>query len=273
MTASKQHTSDKHDPLLVLSRARSGTWALAGGFGPSQRFQLVGEILNPRLSKEKSFRDWVEKCTSMSDLPMAFEDYLRHLGKHVTSQQRPVLLIHYEELDVPFTIYDLVEALLKTSPNLIHLKRRNHLRQLISKKIAVETKTYRIKSEKDRRFFRIKLDTEELSEVLVEMVREEKRYDALIQMSGVPALELHYEDILSEDGNYTKQAIEKIDSFLPDLDQFRKVPWTRRQNVARLTDILENYGNVQETLVKSDMTHYLLETVHDVQQNFERSLK
>lgn len=135
--------------------------------------------------------------------------------------------------------------LLRADPALkiLHLKRRNVLRTIVSRSIAASTEAW-VQTGKDPTFDRrVDLCPEQVRKDLELTRRWETEYEEMFRTNGNPVLTLSYEE-LAEDMSSVFTQVCKFLAIPP------QVPTTRfqRQNPEGLHELIRNYSEVRESL-------------------------
>ena len=142
----------------------------------------------------------------------------------------------------------------------IHLKRRNVLRILISRKIAesmgqwIAKDTLDIEAQKDQAQGNkcVYMSVEELTNGFQQTRAWEKRGDAIF--SSHPLITVYYEDLLDE----LEDNFRKITDFL-DLPFVLPETSLRKQNPEQICDLLENYYELRESFKGTEWQTYFEE--------------
>jgi LPS sulfotransferase NodH len=120
----------------------------------------------------------------------------------------------------------------------IHLKRKNMLRSLISEKIARKTNVWGIKKNDNRiRTQRktVTLTVEDMEQTFQQVKEWEKKYQRMFQAH--PMIDVHYEDLIDN----PEMEFQKITRFL-GVDFIVPEIKLRRQNPESVFNLVENYG-------------------------------
>jgi len=231
------------EPIVLLSRARSGSWALGVAFEVSPRYQLAGEVLNPAIRPDRYLGRHLQVYdpAGMADVTLSFAAEMA-----ATDGRIPLLMIYYDDVLLGGRVPDLVGGLAERGIRFLHLLRRNRVRQYVSLRIARETRRYRAKRTTDVAMHRVAVDPADLLDFHIRAQREETEYQALIE--AAPHRVLIYEDLFDQTGHYAQDTIQTLRSFLPDVGKLRKRPWMHRQNPYPLSEIILNFTEVEQAL-------------------------
>ncbi|MHC5073232.1 MAG: Stf0 family sulfotransferase [Planctomycetota bacterium] len=220
---------------LIITRGRSGSNFLLSLLGSHPSIKRTVELFGEsRLRKPDVMKDII-KCGSVPYL----ESYLKvRLFKPVVG-----LKILYHQLEENYArrwgINDLGNILdyLKSNKviKVIHLKRRDRFRWMVSIKMAGKSKVYAIRDDSKRdKDITVELFKDECLKYFKEVEEWEKRYDDFFKVHSL--LEVYYEDLATD----TQAECDRILDFLGVYHRELKAD-TRKQNIRPLSEVIENY--------------------------------
>lgn len=155
-----------------------------------------------------------------------------------------------------------------TGFKIIHLKRRNHLRTLISVEVAKMTKQYSLLDETQRiADVSIELQAEYCIRSFEWFSSKEKEFDVFFQHH--PCLDVFYEDLAAK----RKNECNRILRFLGVSRRRLKTNFLK-QNTRPLSQTIQNYHQLKEQLASTEWAHFFdepLMTENDRQQESAQS--
>jgi LPS sulfotransferase NodH len=207
--------------------------------GSHSSIKRTVELFGEARLRKPDVREDIIRCGAVPYL----ESYLKvRLFKPVVG-----LKILYHQLEEKYAqhwgINDLGKVLEYLKSNkairVIHLKRRNRLRSMVSIKVAGKNKVYAIRNDRKRnKEITIKLFMDECLKHFEDVDHWEKKYDNFFQDHSL--LEVYYEDLTKN----TQAECNRILDFLGV--RFRALrAKTRKQNVRSLSEIIENYQELK----------------------------
>lgn len=148
-----------------------------------------------------------------------------------------------DEYALKYGLEDLPRVLdfLRTNKamKIIHLKRRNRFRTLVSIKKALKTRQYLLHDDKQRpKKIQIELSPDECKEEFERIGSWERKYDTIFQSHDM--LEVFYEDLVSN----TDRECYRILTFLGVGQQLLRAR-TLRQNLQGISHIVSNYKELK----------------------------
>lgn len=210
--------------FIILSRSRTGSNLLVSLLNSHPAIEARGELLQRR--QETSFADLIESGFSVSD------ERTRAAG---------FKFFYYHPLrEDPTEIWEIFLGM----PHLhvIHLKRRNILRTLVSHKLAMSDNVWQQSASDQvvgRTGKKVTLDIEELERVFTGTRAMEAEGDR--KFAGHPVLEVHYENLVSD----TFPTYSRITGFL-GVEDWRPRTDLVRQNPEPLSRLIANYEELKE---------------------------
>lgn len=159
---------------------------------------------------------------------------------------------HFKTLSInPNEFLESLKSLNYT--HFIHLSRRNHLRQILSRRIGSATGTYHVGINKQATSQMIHLDTTDLIDSLQNEERHAQEIDVLLD--SMNPLRLYYEDhILHDPGAAYRMIVNHI-----NLREKHIKPKLQRVNPFPLNTIVSNYAEIRKTIGSSEYAWMLEE--------------
>ena len=225
---------DNYVKFIVLSRARVGSNLLISLLNSHPAVYAEGEIL-ARL----------KNITAEEVVGRIFNKYprnIRAVGFKVF-YEHPV----DDEADKIWNCLKNIEHL-----RVIHLKRRNYLRSILSLKIAFATDVWAHKHRKNNiplQNKRVFLDEGELLKEFKHTKDQEIQFAKRVSSSHV--IELYYEDLV----NNLESEFNRIIDFL-DLDKFRPKTILKKQNPESISDLIINYKDLKEKFKNTEWSKF-----------------
>lgn len=246
---------------FLIAHQRSGTSALGSIFNQHPELMYLTEIFHDRhIGHELNyFTFYLEKVrhNALLSLPGArekvFRDYLDYIK--CTSKDRTAIIdVKYNSVhnlndywQNPAGTPGLIRFLYKNDIPVIHLKRDNILKSLISTRIADLNNVWHTDDAGTIRTHRLLLDTQNLIANLTEMAEQ----SALIEKSLARVqyrISLTYEGLFGADGTITACARQSICDLL-NLTTFPTLkPLYVKQTKDDLHQVIENYDDVKRCL-------------------------
>ncbi len=266
-----------HTRFFILCRARTGSTMLASSLNGSPDIICFRELFNPIMDGIGYHVEGYDN-QSAEDQELRNRDFKEFL-------RRRIFCAHPEEIravgfKMPSEHFLAVPALLDwlaDDPEIrvIHLKRRNLLRMLVSLRIALRTGGWSEDRKRTlgskfklanvpgaarhplralkrlRKFMRppepewkaqrtpLSLTAAECREFFEQTEREAKYYSD--PFGSHPGLTLYYEDLLSN----RRETLNRVQAFL-GVERRRLAPTTRRQNPEPMRELIENYDELYE---------------------------
>lgn len=214
----------KFKRFVVLSRSRTGSNMLISLLNSHPNINVEGEIFG-RLNGQNYNKV----------LSVAFGKQSRHI------KAKGFKIFYYHPIDDPESNIwnDLVNM---DELHVIHLKRRNILRTLISRKLAAtsdvwQTTNSSAKSVVDSKqvFFTV----EELVEGFEETRQWEKNGEEMFK--GHNVLSIYYEDLVDD----AESSFNELSNFL-DVDYIKLETNLKKQNPEKIFDLISNYEELRE---------------------------
>ncbi|WP_425390970.1 hypothetical protein [Ekhidna sp.] len=217
--------------LFIITHGRSGSNLLSSLLSSHPDINSYGEI----------YGSWYLKKPEI--LSLYREDSLYPL-KNYNSSKVDVSKILYEQLTKEYFelhglrhLESVKKAIFNSSNKFIHLKRRNKLKQLVSKKLANYSNSHICgvnQSIYDRHKFT--LSTKECEREILNIDADEKKIDCLLKFNTI---DVFYEDLILGVNEH-----KKILSFIP-LKYSKLKSSLKKQNNRRLSQIITNYSELK----------------------------
>ena len=136
--------------------------------------------------------------------------------------------------------------------HVIHLKRHNILRALISEKIARKTAVWGVKSERgqvDSQRKLVSFSVEELRAAFEWTKRAEERSELLF--AGHPSVTIQYEALI----DHPQRELQRVTDML-GLEHHNPVSRLRKQNREKLSDLLQDYTTIKKAFQGTEWQGY-----------------
>jgi LPS sulfotransferase NodH len=209
-------------PFIVLTRSRTGSNMLISMLDSHPNIRAEGELfrdLNPKLSG------------------FALDLVFSRQPRHVRASGFKIFYGHARKGGAT-SVWDKLERMDRLS--VIHLKRKNILRTVVSDRIARDQGVWLAKSSKDlpKRCKRIKLPIAEAERAFSLTKLRELEGDR--RFGAHRRLELYYEDLVSD----AQATFQKVTEFL-NVPYVEPTIQLRKQNPEPLKDLLVNYDELK----------------------------
>ena len=222
---------NKYTRFIVLTKARTGSNLLVNSLQSHPDMKVFGEL----------FRGGVDDAVKALILNSA-EDYFQN---HVFKQYgRGIKAVGFK-MFYKHPVYDRAGKVWRYLLNMddlkvIHLRRKNILRALVSMKIAKKTDIWKESNEsRDMLSKRVELTVDECRDYFEQTRKWED--DANEKFADNPRMELTYEELTSD---YQIQ-MRSIQEFL-DVDPIKLQPMTAKQNPEALSELIVNYEELKK---------------------------
>jgi len=226
--------------FLIITRGRTGSNFLLSLFDSHPYISHYSEIVGPwRLRNKEGFKEELNTLGSEVFLKQSFEP----VGKELAVGMK----FHYHHFDKAYAIRwglpDLYKALdyfvSDRDIKIIHLKRRNILKTLVSLRVSDKTKQYVLRNESERiNDIRIKLEVEDCMREFEKTSDNENRFDAMFRDHDL--LEVAYEDLVAEQ----TQTCNRIQEFL-QIPKHSLNCKTFKQIKRPVAEVVENYEELK----------------------------
>lgn len=221
--------------FIIIGRSRTGSGLLVDLLNSHPAINAYGEIfimLNGRTCKEIWRKTFCRKSRS-----------IKYVG---------FKLFYYHPIDSSDkTVWDYIKA----DPNIkiIHLKRINMLRTIVSKKIADKTKVWKQKTNENGILKKDKLVELSFNECIDEFNQMRKwERDAEIALEKNDIIQINYEDLVENKENTMKRIFEFLNIPYYAVDSnFQK------QNDEPLKDLIVNYDELCHLLNKTEWSYMI----------------
>ncbi|MGH6924784.1 MAG: sulfotransferase [Propylenella sp.] len=233
---------------MLVGAERTGTSLLGGLIGSHPDAVYCGELFNPDFLASSTFPEqmrWAPEEVKAADLRAS--DPARFLARLVEraaeSGYRAVgSKVLYSHTNCAEGLRDYLAS--ARSLRVIHLKRRNLLRRLLSEKRARATGVWWVDAHEARRSPqpRIALDIVECLQDFSQMEAMQVEHDALFKDHDV--LEMYYEDVAPDPPSAGTRAAEFL-----GLDAGKKMMvWSAKTGVDTLDQAIANYSELREDI-------------------------
>ena len=235
--------------FIILSSQRSGSTYLQMLLNSHPDIFAGGEIFNNNPRHPIEIENITQSLVDIKDSDP--EKYLNHYFLHST--ERPVNCIGFRLFyDHGRGRREVIWSVLKNIPDfrIIHLQRKNQLKQFVSLKLAETTSHWlRRASEKPFEYEPIPLDIRECKRYFRRQQRKKER--AVLFFDNTERLDIFYED-LAED---PKSETGRVLSFL-GLNPAELSCDIGKQNFQSLTKTIANYHELKNQLKDTDWEYY-----------------
>jgi len=249
----------KTDPIrfIILSAPRTGSTFLRGLLGSHPDVFVGGEVFNPRLTKDGIIhwfeidappdeRTKINLDKNLNELRQADPGrFLEELTDTTHGWGFPVVgfTCHYKvpEPGDPAGQYIINDNAIR----IIHLKRRNLLRRLVSWERAVAADRWHwLRGDDSPKLPAITLSMDKIVESIMEMEAKEKEYDECFKQHSV--LEIFYEDLAKDPQAVGIRALDFL-----GLKSDRKLDArTEKTGVDSLRTAIENYDELKSSSLR-----------------------
>lgn len=222
-----------YQPFIVLARSRTGS-------------NLLNSYLNshPNVAADGEIFGWLSGRTPQGILNSAYGKQPRHISA------KGFKIFYYHPEDGGNEIWHKLLAM----PNLcvIHLKRRNILRTLVSRKIAGMQGVWQDTGKNNQKRGAngpVSFTAEELSDGFQRTRAWEQAGDEMF--ADHPLLSLDYEDLVSDPGTTFRQ----VTDFL-SLDPMTQETQNRRQNPQSIRELIANYEGLKSEFANTQWASF-----------------
>jgi hypothetical protein len=252
-----------NEKVILLARQRSGTHALKSILQSHPDFHCFEEIFHAdpafRSYPENFFRFVEERQFPAAalfpwNIESTLERFWEHLDELADAARFQVLDVKYNSTHFvtpawqPLNYYPrLFDYIKENKLRVIHLIRRNSLRQWVSGKIAARLRTWSIRHETPEPPQSVRIEIQPLIWALQGMAEE----DAVLFRGfwNYDVLELEYADLfLRPDGCVPPSALKRISDWFGVANRFASLPECSKQLSFPLTMLIENYDEVATAL-------------------------
>lgn len=228
--------------FIVLTKQRTGSNLLINSLQSHPQMKVYGELF--RGGVDESVKAAVRKSAA---------DYLdTKIFNQRPAEIRAVgfkIFYHHPAWDQSGSVWRYLQGL--ENLHVIHLKRENLLRSLVSKKIAQKTDVWKLSGEPgEEPDKRVSISPEECLEFFEKTSQYER--DADEKFSGKPLLQMTYELLTSQ----FDEQMNRIQEFL-HVDPMQLPIKTAKQNPESLTELIVNYDEVRHALSSTRWGTYL----------------
>lgn len=237
--------------FVVLATQRSGSSYLCSLLDKHPAIRCVEEIFMPRNRNAITYRTW-----RSASLRRRLEHWLRRQRsidaylEELCRKQPPLDAFGFKLMYGQAERYpEVVEWCSKNGVKVVHLIRRNALKMVVSRQVALKRGVYL--STRPVEAVTVNLDTRQL-------VQELQQSDSLVQhnrqlFSSLPYLETGYEDLMAD----RDEELRRILTFLDCEVNLQLSSELVKTSPDSLESLIANYGEVRETLSGSRFEKYL----------------
>jgi LPS sulfotransferase NodH len=255
-----------NEKIVLLARQRSGTHALKSVLESHPDFHCFEEIFHAdpafRQCPENFFRYVEDRHLPASALfPWNIQQTLDAFWDHLKTLAGPA---RFQVLDIKYNSAHLIcrewqslnhypalfDVIKEQGMRVVHLKRKNALRQWVSARIADRTRTWVVERQGPEPVGALQVDTEDLMWTLKGMQEE----DELIWRAlwDYDVLELEYCDLFLKPGGVPEDKLREISEWFGVECRFQERPTCAKQLCLPLEELIDNYAEVADTLKNSD---------------------
>jgi len=215
--------SDNYQPFLVLTRSRTGSTLLTYSLDSHPAICCRGELLNHLRGRQ--YKTVLQSA------------YGKHPGK---TKAAGFKMFYYHPSDADGDpIWETIAAI--KNLKIIHLRRENILRTLVSRKIAEADKNYQFQQEAQRstEAKAVTFDPKELEKEFESTDAMEK--EGIARFSNHEVLEITYEEMIDDrDGVFAR-----VQRFL-GVNERNLSTSLKKQNPELVSDLISNFSELQE---------------------------
>ncbi len=232
-----------YTPFIVLTAPRSGSSMLIQSLRAHAGIVSFGELLNPRhigfntpgfWNRNRRLQSWRNRHPVEFTKTMVYRGYAARI-------EAVGFKVFHQHLDRPR--FRPLRNYLASKPGLrvIHLRRRNLLRALLSRTIAASTGVWGIASREQRSPLRVRLEPAGCLEYFEAVSRQWQEYERIFPPGAL--LDVSYESLAAAFG----EEIERIQRFL-EVEKTDLPRLTLQQEVRPLPEAIENYTELESAL-------------------------
>lgn len=237
----------QYTKFIILGTGRTGSNMLVSALGQHSNSVVYGEIFNNTRHDRLSFGNiihlpYIRHQTAIKvreDFPVQFlEDCIFRVFHRDTAAVGFKFFYWHCQEDHWRCVWDYLKG--KKEVKIVHIKRKNKLKTLVSLKLAQKSKQWIQKYPGEKKNnVTISLEFDKCLKIFNDWTEKEKFYDHYF--ADHPMREIIYESLCE---NYEKE-MEDIQSFL-GLKPFRLMPLTMKQGGRRLNNVISNYSELKE---------------------------
>jgi len=230
--------------FVIIANERTGSNLLVSLLSSHPDIHQYGEIIGESILRQEDIQAKIRIVGTMRYIINSFKKrfYKKAVGIKVLYHQ---LQNRYAERWGITELSGVLNELRKNKKiKIIHLKRRNHLKVLISSELAKMTKEYvKRNSNSATQEIQLTLKSEKCTSFFQTIAENEKYFDECFQSHDI--LEIYYEDLVSDTENVCRKVlnllqVEKCDLKSTTLKQSRKPLSERIQNYTELKQYFKN---------------------------------
>ena len=229
--------------FLIITRGRTGSNFLFSLFDSHPRIRHYSEIISPRrLRNKKGFKEEIVARGSVAFFKKCFEPVDKELTVGMKFHYHHFHENYGKKWDIPDLYQTLDYFVSDRSIKILHLKRRNILKTLISVRVSDQTKQYVLRNESERKNdIRIKLAMADCRREFRQTRENEKKSDGLFRHHEV--LEVAYEDLVDEETATCNRILDFLR--VPRHPMASKI---FQRNTRSLRDVVENYEKIKNKI-------------------------
>jgi LPS sulfotransferase NodH len=238
---------DDYRRFIILGRGRTGSNFLRGLLNSHPQVITFGELFRFPHEIGWEFPDYDRFLHSPSMVALLQNDPIRFLQKQVFGKvPRRIAAVgfkifyYHAQEDSRRSIWPYLEE--QKDLKVIHIKRKNTLRMILSEKKAFKTNRWTNTTGVEEAKFSVAIDYEECVRRFAEEQAAAEEYDH--RFAEHPMLQVLYEDLVSDCQNQ----IRFIQAFL-GLDYQALKPSTYRQSNQRLSEAITNYAELRNRFI------------------------
>jgi len=228
--------------FIILARSRTGSNFLRGLLNEHPQIVVLGELFQNNQEIGWAYPGYTQSKRTLAlfrDRPVKFLD--QKVFRNFSNQTKAVgfkIFYYHAHSNSWKPVWEYLQN--QKDLRIIHIKRKNLLKTILSKKKADLTNIWvdTDGNNQTRKPFSITLDFDECQELFSQTRNWENEYAAFFSKHQI--LDIFYEDLARD---YSKE-IQRVINFL-EVDQHPVQPQTRKQAKRTLSESIENYEEIK----------------------------
>jgi len=255
-------STDAPTKFLIITRGRTGSNFLLSLLDSHPLIFHWGEIIGEWKMRNDDLKKEIIDLDPVRYIKQCYD--VRHVKKHKKSRSHITAIgakVLYHQFKPDYESKWAIPGLAKVfdffksnqDMKVIHIKRRNKLKTLVSEKLAHQTQQYTLKTEADRASeVVIELHKPQCNKVFNEISRLEKKYDRIFGQHDF--LEVYYEDLVSDRVNMVHRILDFLQTPQEPLESKML-----RQNTRTLPEVIKNYARLKDKFTDTPWASYFEE--------------
>lgn len=227
-------------PFIVLTRGRTGSNLLLSFFGNHPEIRMQNEIFGQYLMETAAYTTAINEHGAPSFLRDFYKRRDRELAVGAKILYYQIEAEYADRFNVP-SLVDVPAYLQKVYRlKIVHLKRRNYLKTIVSWKLAHQTNQW-VRLNNDEVMndeTQIVLTPEECMQEFSKLEEWERKYD--LYFENQPGITLYYEDLIKA----PQEIANEIFDFL-QVKRMEVTPGTKKQTSKPIQEIISNYSELK----------------------------